>query len=176
MKVNSYQNIRIFVLVLFILFSLQKSSAQYDDFWSNVRFGGNIGFGISGNTFSGVIAPSAVYDFNEFFSAGLGLNFGYTDGLNFTGTNYGGSIIALFNPIQEIQASAEFEQMGVSRTIDRDIPNLENYKENYWYPALFVGLGYRINFVSVGLRYDVLYDETKSIYANAYAPFVRVFF
>ncbi|MBQ4818809.1 alpha-ketoglutarate decarboxylase [Aquimarina sp. MMG016] len=174
MKVYTLQNKKIVILVAFIMFSLLKIEAQEENFWSHVRFGGNIGIGFSGNTFSGVIAPSAIYDFNNQFSMGLGVNFGYTDGLNFTATNYGASIITLYNPFPSLQLSAEFEEMGVNRTIEFD--NGPDIDENYWYPALFVGAGYRVGFVSVGLRYDVLYDEDKSIYASAYAPFVRVFF
>ncbi|MGC1632404.1 MAG: hypothetical protein WA749_09870 [Gelidibacter sp.] len=82
-------------------------------------------------------------------------------------------MIGLFNPIPEIQLSAEFEELNVSRNWDDRlaIPN-----ENYWYPALFVGAGFRSHNVAVGIRYDVLYDKAKSIYAKAWAPFVRVYF
>ncbi len=173
MKLLFNQNIKFILLAFFTLLSIQNSQAQEDSFWSHVRFGGNIGLGFTNNTFNVIVAPSAVYDFSNQFSAGLGLNFGYTDGINFTSTNYGASIITLYNPFPQLQLSAEFEQMGVSRSIELDGPDVN---ENYWYPALFVGAGYRIGFVSVGLRYDVLYDDNTSIYASAYAPFVRVFF
>ncbi|MDY8136844.1 alpha-ketoglutarate decarboxylase [Aquimarina sp. 2201CG5-10] len=179
MKVYTVQNSKTLVLVLFILFSLQKGFTQDENFWSNVRFGGNLGLGFTNETFSVVVAPSAIYDFNQWFSAGVGLSFGYTsfDDKDFddkrTSINYGGSIITLFNPIRELQFSAEFEEMGVSRDIE--IGN-QSFSDNYWYPALFLGAGYRAGFVSFGLRYDVLYDSDKSIYGSAYAPFVRVFF
>ncbi|AXT57709.1 hypothetical protein J8L88_21755 [Aquimarina sp. MMG015] len=156
-----------------MLFSLQQCYSQEDNFWSRVRIGGNIGIGFTNDTFNGILAPSAVYDFNNQFSMGFGLNFGYTDSRNFTATNYGASIITLYNPFPSLQLSAEFEQMGVSRSFEIEGPNIN---DNYWYPALFIGAGYRVGFVSVGLRYDVLYDDNKSIYASAYAPFVRVFF
>lgn len=151
----------------------ENISSQDENFWSNVRFGGNIGIGFANDTFNAIIAPSAVYDVNTQFSMGFGLNFGYTDARNFTATNYGASIITLYNPFPALQLSAEFEQMGVSSSIE--IEGLKS-TDDYWYPALFIGAGYRVGFVSLGLRYDVLYDETKSIYASAYAPFVRVFF
>ncbi len=179
MKVFPSQNIKISILVLTILFSLQNGYSQDEDFWSNVRFGGNLGVGFSNDTFNAVIAPAAIYEFNEWFSAGLGLSFGYSsfeDDLfneESRSTNYGGSILTFFNPLPELQLSAEFEQMGVSRRIE--IQNQE-FTDNYWYPALFVGAGYRTGFISFGLRYDLLYDDNKSIYGSAYAPFVRVFF
>ncbi|WP_233558507.1 alpha-ketoglutarate decarboxylase [Aquimarina sp. BL5] len=173
MKVFLIQKIRFLILVSLIFFSLQNGYSQDDNFWSNVRIGGNIGIGFTNDTFNGILAPSAVYDFNNQFSMGFGLNFGYTDSRNFTATNYGASLITLYNPFPSLQLSAEFEQMGVSRSFE--IEGLD-INDDYWYPALFIGAGYRVGFVSVGLRYDVLYDDDKSIYASAYAPFIRVFF
>ncbi|WP_246615849.1 alpha-ketoglutarate decarboxylase [Aquimarina litoralis] len=173
MKVILIQKMKIFLLVFSILFSLQQMYSQDENFWSHVRFGGNIGIGFTNDTFNAIIAPSAIYDFNNQFSMGFGLNFGYSNSENFTATNYGASLITLYNPFPSLQLSSEFEQMGVSRSIEI---NGDDFNDDYWYPALFLGAGYRIGFVSVGLRYDVLYDEDKSIYASPYAPFVRVFF
>lgn len=173
MKMIPIQNIKSFLLVSIILCSLQKNYSQDENFWSHVRVGGNIGIGFSDNSFSAIVAPAAIYDFNHLFSAGLGLNLGYTDGQNFTATNYGASIITLYNPFPGLQLSAEFEETGVSRSFDL---NGANFNEDYWYPALFIGVGYRVGFVSIGLRYDTLYDENTSIYTSAYAPFVRIFF
>ena len=85
----------------------------------------------------------------------------------------GGSLISLFNPIPEIQLSAEFEELHVHRKYE-DFLELEN--DNYWVPALFIGAGYRAQQVTIGVRYDLLYDEENSIYANAWMPFVRVYF
>lgn len=151
----------------------QETTPPQNQFWSKVRFGGNVGLGFTDDTFNIILAPSAVYEINPYVSAGVGLNFGYTDATNFNATNYGASLITLFNPLPGLQLSAEFEQMGVSQTLEFDGRDI---KDDYWYPALFLGAGYRVGFMSVGLRYDILYDENKSIYASAYAPFVRVFF
>ncbi|WP_317197703.1 hypothetical protein [Neotamlana sargassicola] len=35
---------------------------------------------------------------------------------------------------------------------------------------------YRSNNVTLGVRYDMLYNNSKSIYANAWMPFIRVYF
>lgn len=173
MKVFLLHKIKFLILILSIFFSFQRVYSQDDNFWSRVRIGGNIGIGFTNDTFNGILAPSAVYDFNNQFSMGFGLNFGYTDSRNFTATNYGASLITLYNPLPALQLSAEFEQMGVSRSFEIEGQDIN---DDYWYPALFIGAGYRIGYVSIGLRYDVLYDEDKSIYASAYAPFIRVFF
>ncbi|WP_040279311.1 hypothetical protein [Psychroserpens damuponensis] len=165
-----------FLLALFMGFTLQSFSQvdnQKSDFWNNVRFGGGIGLSFSDGFFSGTLAPSAIYDFNDQFSLGLGLNGTYNSLKNsYNSTIFGGSIISLFNPLPEIQLSGEFEQLNVNRSFDNNIYE----DENYWYPALFLGAGYRMNNIAIGIRYDVLYDRDKSIYADPWAPFFRVYF
>ncbi len=173
MKVKIPFKINYIFPLLVILFFSQNNYSQSLPFWSNVRFGGNIGVGFSNDTFNGVIAPSAIYEFNPFVSLGFGLNFGYTDSKKIKATNYGASLISLFNPFPEIQLSAEFEEMGVSQVVKLNGANIHN---DYWYPSLFIGAAYRNRGVSIGLRYDVLYDTDKSIYGSAYVPFIRVFF
>ena len=151
-----------------------QTSQTSPDFWNHVRFGGGIGLSFVDNFFSGTIAPSAIYEFNPIFALGVGLSGTYNTQKNaYKSTVLGGSLIGLFNPIPEIQLSAEFEELNVSRNWD---DRLEIANENYWYPALFVGAGFRSHNVAVGIRYDVLYDKYKSIYADAWAPFVRVYF
>lgn len=151
-----------------------KTFQSAPDFWSHVRFGGGVGLSFGDGFFSGTLAPSAIYEFNPQFALGVGLNGTYNSRKNlYKSTVIGGSVIGLFNPIQEIQLSAEFEELNVSRKWDN---NLNRSKENYWYPALFVGAAFRSQHVAVGLRYDLLYDRQKSIYADPWAPFVRIYF
>ncbi|WP_366135878.1 alpha-ketoglutarate decarboxylase [uncultured Maribacter sp.] len=134
-----------------------------------MRFGGGIGLGFTNGGFNGTISPSAIYDVNNYFSAGVGLSVNYAkyDANKFLA--YGGSIVTFYNPIPLLQLSAEIEQLRVneSNTI---------FENDYWSPALFLGAGYRSNNVTFGIRYDLLYDKNKSIYADAWMPFVRVYF
>ena len=147
---------------------------QTNDFWQNVRFGGGIGLSFGDGYFSGTIAPSAVYEFDKNFAFGLGLNATFNKHKNaYKSTILGGSLIGLFNVINELQLSAEFEALNVNRTYDINL-NLD--KDNYWVPALFIGAGYKNGNVTFGVRYDILYDADKSIYANAWTPFVRFYF
>lgn len=171
--------ITIICLVLSQTTFSQSPENQEENFWSKVRFGGNVGLGFTNNVFNAVLAPTAVYQFNDKVSAGVGLNFGYSTfnneqaGQKSRLLNYGGSIIGLYSPFQGIQLSLEFEEIGVTQfteILDQDITT------SYIYPALFVGAGYQTGNVSFGMRYDLLYDEQKSIYGSAYIPFVRVFF
>lgn len=163
----------VFCLAFVNVIIAQDDTKQKSDFWEKVQFGGGIGLSTGNNIFSATLAPSAIYNFNPQFSLGVGLSGTYLSRKNaFKSTILGGSIISLFNPIQEIQLSGEFEQNHVSRNFDNSLIQ----DDNYWIPALFVGAGYRTRNVTVGLRYDLLYDDTKSIYANPWAPFVRVYF
>ena len=151
-----------------------QAQEQESNFWSQVRIGGGIGLSFGDGFFSGTLAPSAVYDFNEQFSFGLGLNGTYNKqkGL-YKSTIVGGSILGLYNVIPQLQISAEFEELHVNRNYDNSIFLLD---DNYWYPALFLGAGFRQQNFTIGLRYDVLYSSSKSVYASAYVPFVRVYF
>lgn len=159
-----------FTLTTNIIFS------QINDynFWNHVRFGGGIGLSFGDGFFSGTLAPSAIYEFNNQFALGLGLEGTYNKRKVFyKSTILGGSVIGLINPIDVIQLSAEFEELNVNRVWDN---NLGIEDERYWYPALFVGAGYRTQNITLGIRYDLLYDKNKSVYADAWMPFVRVYF
>lgn len=150
-----------------------NQSSQRGDFWQNVRFGGGIGLSFANNIFSATVAPSAIYDFNTQFSVGTALSYTYfKDDDFFKSTIVGGSIIGLYNPLREIQLSTEFEYMHVSRNFNN--PALKD--DNYWQPAVFFGVGYSANNVTFGVRYNVLHDDKKSIYADALVPFFRVYF
>lgn len=156
------------------LFAQNNGSSQ-NDFWNNVRFGGGIGLSFGDRFFSGTLAPSAVYEFNNQFAAGIGLNATYAKQKNvFKSTILGGSIVGLFNPIPEIQLSSEFEELNVNRDFEDGF--FSTNAGNYWYSALFLGAGYRTGNITFGIRYDILYDEDKSIYADPWMPFFRVYF
>jgi len=143
------------------------------DFWNRVQFGGNFGLGFGNNSFNASIAPSAIYQTSEHLRLGAGLNVNYAKFNNAKLFAYGGNVISLFNPIQALQLSAELEELRVNRILELDGGNRE---ENYWSPALFLGIGYGNRNVTVGIRYNVLHDQQKSIYADAFMPFVRVYF
>jgi hypothetical protein len=105
---------------------------------------------------------------------GIGLNATFNNlKREYKSTILGGSIIGLYNVIPEIQLSTEFENLNVDRNFDVNV-NIPN--ENYWVPALFIGAGYRSGHVTFGIRYDVLYDDDKSIYIDPWIPFVRFYF
>jgi hypothetical protein len=164
----------LFFLMIINCLSALNAQQNNSNFWDAVRFGGGIGLSFGDGFFSGTLAPSAVYEFNRTFALGVGINATYNTQKEFyKSTILGGSLIALFNPVDAIQLSAEFEELHVNRKYDRyyNFPN-----DSFWFPALFIGAGYRSGNITFGVRYDLLYDENKSIYADAWAPFVRFYF
>lgn len=152
-----------------------SSQTPQNEFWSHVRFGGGIGLSFGDGFFSGTLAPSAIYQFNEKFATGVALNGTYASFKNSSNaTILGGSVLALYNVIPQIQISAEFEELNVSRKYK--YLGSPDVTKSYWYPALFLGVGFHTNNFTIGIRYDVLFDDDRSIYASAFAPFVRVYF
>ncbi len=144
------------------------------DFWQNMRYGGGLGLGVSNNAFNISLAPSALYQVNNDFATGIGLNFNYSKFDDDRLIAYGGSLLNFFNPIPQIQLSAELEQWRVNQRIETLVAG--SFEENYWFTALFLGIGYSSRNVTVGLRYDVLYDTENSIYIDPLIPFIRVYF
>lgn len=176
MKLLAVKRLSVLLTFTIALFFSETISAQEEtsNFWENVRFGGGIGFSIGNRIFSGTLAPSAIYQFNNQFAAGVGLSGTYTSERDvYNATVLGGSILGLYSVIPEIQLSAEFEENYVALNFD-DLFAVED--DRYFYPALYLGAGYSTGPVIFGLRYDVLFDEDESIYANPWAPFVRFYF
>ena len=163
------------LVVVFTLVSLTSYSQQLkpqNEFWRNVRYGGALGLGFGSNSFSIAVAPSAIYQVSEKFGTGLGLNFEYSKFGDSEFTAYGGSILNFFNPIPPIQLSAVLQQLRVSTNYSSSSLLLD---ENYWTTALFMGVGYSTRNVTFGIQYDVLHND-RSIYADPWVPFIRVFF
>lgn len=175
--ISSKKNSLITLLLCFVIsFSMaQNSNSATNEFWQNVRFGGGIGLSFGDRFFSGTLAPSAIYEFNNQFALGIGLNATYAKRKNlYKSSILGGSLIGLYSPINELQFSAELEELNIDRDYDQNF--VSNIDDNFWYTALFIGAGYRTGNITFGIRYDVLYDEDKSIYADPWIPFVRVYF
>jgi len=146
---------------------------QTYSFKESLRFGGGIGLSFGNDFFSGSLTPFVLSEVNQYLLTGVGLNFTYSSFRNEEALVYGASIMAIGRPTRDLQVSAEFEQLRVNRTLDTSVGTFE---DDYWYPALFLGIGYNSGPVTFGVRWDALYDSDKSIYANAFMPFVRFFF
>jgi predicted porin len=171
-----HKNIILLTLIGLIHFNLfcQNSDLDKQHFFDNVRFGSgiNIGVGSSYSTFS--ISPSALYDFSNEFSLGLSVTYIYVKNksiINSTTNHLGGSILALYKPIDHIQISTEFENLKLNQKFNYDnvLPQ--------WQKALYIGLEYVTGKIAMGLRYDVLYDKVNNITnSSALNPVFRVYF
>ncbi|HLF51685.1 hypothetical protein [Flavobacterium sp.] len=166
-----------FVFSLFSVILLAQEQTPVPEsksiFWKKVQFGGGIGLSIGSGYTDVTLAPSAIYNFNKYVALGLGAQYTYVKQKNYYSSHlYGGSIIGLFNPIEEIQLSAELEQLRVNVDLDGSNSN----SQDFWNTGLFLGAGYRTGNVTLGVRYNVLYDKNDYVYSDAFMPFVRVYF
>ncbi|MGL2962395.1 hypothetical protein ACSVH2_01090 [Flavobacterium sp. RSB2_4_14] len=171
---------KVFLVLVFsttpslVLSQVNPSPKPKSDFWNHVQFGGGFGLALGSDYTNITVAPSAVYNFNEKFAFGTALQYSYIDQENFYKSNvFGGSLIGLFNPLPQIQLSLELEEVNVSNTY-QDFG--EDYKDNFWYTGLYVGAGYRTNNVTIGFRYNLLFDQDIDLYGQAFMPFVRAYF
>jgi hypothetical protein len=165
-----------------LLFSQQDSIPKAKhDFWKKVQFGGGLGLAV-GNGFTNIsVSPMGYYNFNKTYSVGVGLTGSYVaqeqnpsnfNSLGYKSTIFGGSLIGLVNPIEEIQLSAELEQLRVTRNFDDDFL----YDDSFWNTALFLGAGYRTQNITLGLKYNVLHKDDNHVYPQAFVPFIRLMF
>jgi len=169
------------IFILLVLFILpfngiaqknQDSIKLKSEFWKNVHYGGGLQLSI-GNSYTAIgISPSAIYEFSDKWAAGIGVSYLYVNNKLFRGNSnvFSGSTLLLYNPIKELQINTEFELMNINQKNEFD-------SSNYWNPAWYVGLGYAIGkHGAIGIRYDLLWKENKSIYNEAFTPYVRVYF
>lgn len=158
------------LILIFLLISTPFYAQNADSgFWNNVRFGGGFGFAFGNDYTTLSVAPGAIYVFSDQFAAGPTVSYLYSKNLDVRSNVYGVGAVGLYNPIDFLQLSAEFEQAFVTQKL-----GFEKYHLNF--PALYLGLAYRTGWFAAGLRYDVLYDVNHTIYSSAWSPIVRFYF
>ena len=183
MNSSKYSFVFLTRIAIYVQFLLCFSFLQAQDsitapkkniFWKKLQVGGGLGLGIGSNYTNITVAPSAIYPVNEYFSTGLGIQYSYVKQKGLYDSHiYGASIITLFNPIREVQLSAELEELRVNNTYTAFSASI---KDDFWNTALFLGAGYRNQNVTIGFRYNILYKEENNVYSQAWMPFVRVYF
>ena len=154
----------LFLSVSFISFTQQKSN-----FWENVRYGGGFTVAFGNQTTIG-ISPSAIYQFDNGFALGAGVNYLYSEINDFSTSVYGTSLISLYQTKFGIQLSGEFDY-NFARQKQQDATS---FSSNF--PALHLGVAYNQGRFAVGIRYDILYDENKSVFASPISPVLRFYF
>ncbi len=168
----------LFILLMFSTAGYAQQAdipkAKTDSFWDRVDVGGGFGLSISNDYTDILIAPSAIYNFNDYVALGAGVQYSNLKQKDYYSSNvFGGSLIGLFSPIEEAQLSVELEESNVN-TKYMDLGG--NLKRSFWNTGLYLGAGYRQDNVTIGGRVNVLFDKDKDIYGSAFMPFVRVFF
>ncbi|MGB6267895.1 MAG: alpha-ketoglutarate decarboxylase, partial [Olleya sp.] len=89
MKICLIKSPKIIILTIVACFFITSTIAQDNppkqnsEFWKKVRFGGGLGLSTGNNFFSATIAPSAIYQFDNTFALGIGLNGTYNRSKNF---------------------------------------------------------------------------------------------
>ena len=164
------------------LFSQQDSIPKtISVFWQKVQYGGGLGlaFGNGYSNFS--LSPTGYYHINKTVSVGAGISGSYVaqesnpsnyNALGYKSIVFGGSVIGLLHPIENIQLSTEIEQLRVTRKFDE----VNSNKDSFWNTAVFLGVGYRSQNVTFGARFNLLHANQNNIYGQSWLPFVRVMF
>ena len=164
-------------LTSFSLLAQDDETKEYNEileipqpsFWDNVRFGGGLGLSFGSDITTINVSPSAIYDFQNGFALGVGVGYLYSKNRDFRSNVISPSLITLYNPAEEIQLSAELEQLFVTQKFGPT-----TFKNNF--PALYLGVAYRTGWAAFGVRYDVLYDELDNIFGSPFSPIIRFYF
>ena len=137
-----------------------------------LQFGLGFGLNFVGGT-SLNLSPNLTYKINNKMSAGAGILLNYNAIKNIqTTTTIGVNALFFYYPIEKLVTTAEFAEMYVSRN-----NKIANIKDNFWDSALFFGAGYQITpKISVGAKYNVLYNKDKGVYSSPVIPFVNISF
>jgi hypothetical protein len=159
-----------------VIAQYQQNLQSANPFWSKVQFGGGLGLSIGSGYTDISVAPSAIYNVNQYLDVGLGLQYRYASSKGYYDSGiYGIDLLTFINPIPEIQLSVNLNQSYVNNHYNSFNGNA-GYTESFWNTALFLGAGYRTGNVTIGLTYNVLFDENDNVYGDALIPFVRAYF
>ena len=158
--------------------TITQKKVPYQRSWS---FGGNVGLSFWNGGTDILLAPKAYYNVSPMFMTGFGITYIYSsaedDFAKYSQNSFGGSVLGAFRPTPFLQLSAEYEglQTNGNSTIkfpgDRDENNY-----SFWNNAIYLGASFVSRNVSFGVRYDILYDSTRSVYSSAWSPVIGFYF
>lgn len=183
MKKYSFASVLKPILIVIAVLFYENVIAQYSQippskspFWDKVQFGGGLGLSFGSGYTDISVAPSAIYNVNQYLATGIGLQASYVSSKGYYDSGiYGVSLLTYINPIPEIQLSINLNESYVNNHYE-SYYGYNSYTDNFWNTALFLGAGYRTGNVTVGLAYNVLFDENDNVYGDAVMPFVRAYF
>ena len=82
---------------------------------------------------------------------------------------YGFNVLTFWLPTDHVETSFEFRREYLKIKAGKKLSSRNA-------PALLAGIAYRTRHMAVGLRYDILFREGRSLRRNPAEPFVRIYF
>lgn len=139
-----------------------------------LKFGCGFGLNFLGGT-NITLSPNLLYAVSNKINLGAGIQGSYNSIKDVQKTTtFGINVIGEYLPTRKITTLLEFAQLKVNTT---KVEPTGDIKNDFWESALFVGAGYNItNKISVGAKYNVLYDDDESVYSSPIIPFVNITF
>lgn len=139
-----------------------------------LKFGCGFGLNFVGST-NISLSPNLMYAVSDKVILGIGIQGSYASIKNLQNTTtFGGNVIFQYNPTRKLSTLLELAQLRVSTKTETELEDITN---KYWDTALFVGAGFNItNKISVGAKYNLVYNEDESVYTSPIIPFVNITF
>jgi len=167
---NTFYTLLIFSFLVF-------SNALFGQQENNKKIGFYGGFGLSLSTGFTYISlqPGIIYHLHPKYRMGAGIQYTYLKsnktyyGVNYSYNIFGFNVMNMYYPAKELEISVEFEDLYVNQKYN-------DVRHKFWSPSLFGGMGYRYGQVVAGFKFNFLFDREKSIYQDAFIPFIRVYF
>ncbi len=170
--------------ICFLIFLTQETQAQIqmdslttvskkDSTLKNkLKFGLGVGVNFVGGT-NLSLSPNLTYLLTKNFSIGGGLQFNYAGLKDIQKTTtYGANALIYYTPVRQLLTTLEFSELHVSRN-----SLITNTKSEFWESALFIGAGIQITAkISLGAKYNVLYNKNTSVYSRPIVPFINIGF
>ena len=174
--------INISVCVAFLFFSgqalAQTTNISVIDSAATIEprltFGCGFGINFLGGT-NITLSPNLMYAVSDKFSLGAGIQGSYISIKDVQSTTtIGLNVIGEYNLSKKLTTLLEFAELKVNTKQETAEGEIKN---DFWESALFVGAGYNINNkISIGAKFNLLYDEDESVYASPIIPFVNITF
>lgn len=148
---------------------VEQQQQTYPRHWS---FGGWFSLSFWNGGTDILVAPKAYYNVSPKFLTGFGVTYIYSDTnddfFGYHSNSIGGSVMAGLRPVPMLQLSAEYEGLNTTRS--------GAFADTYWNNALYLGASFVTGHVSFGVRYDVLYDSSRSVFGSAWTPVIGFYF
>lgn len=165
--------------------SKEEAQAQFREasFWDKTRFGGNIwfSFGASSTVF---LQPTIYHDVTPRLMMGLGATYIYqkttvptlAGDIDHTQNVWGGRALLFFRVWDQLNLTGDLNYSKLEYQID----NTDRFEQE-WIPSLYLGIQYgirmgRSGYTFVGVSYDVLHDERRSLYSSPWQPSIAFAF